>query len=77
MVIIGAGGLTPAVMHEILLALDHHELVKIRINTEEREDREAMIVEICEAAEAILVQRIGHIATLFRRNLDAPRIELP
>jgi RNA-binding protein len=76
-VIIGAGGLTPAVMHEILLALDHHELVKIRINTEEREDREAMIVEICEAAEATLVQRIGHIATLFRRNLDAPRIELP
>lgn len=77
MVIIGTGGLTPAVMHEILLALDHHELVKIRINTEERENREAMIVEICEAAEATLVQRIGHIATLFRRNLDAPRIELP
>lgn len=77
MVIIGAGGLTSAVMHEILLALDHHELIKIRVNTEERETREAMIGEICETAEATLVQRVGHVATLFRRNLDAPRIELP
>jgi len=75
-VIIGAGGLTPAVMHEILLALDHHELIKIRVNTEDREAREAIIVEICETSEATLVQRIGHIATLFRQNVDAPRIEL-
>ena len=28
-------------------------------------------------ADAALVQRIGHIATLFRRNHEKPRIELP
>ena len=75
--IIGDSGITPAVLHEILLALDHHELIKIRVNAEDREGREAMIAEICAATEAALVQRIGHIATLFRRNPEAPRIELP
>ena len=76
-VIVGDSGVTPAVLHEILLALDHHELIKIRVNAEDRESREAMIREICATTEATLIQRIGHIATLFRRNPEAPRIELP
>jgi RNA-binding protein len=76
-VIVGDGGLTPAVMHEILLALDHHELIKIRVNAEDRAAREAMIAEICAGSEAVLVQRIGHIATLFRRNPETTRVELP
>jgi len=76
-VIIGDNGITPAVIHEILLALDHHELIKIRVNAEDRQAREAMIAEICAATDAALIQRIGHIATLFRQNHESPRIELP
>ena len=76
-VIIGDHGLTPAVLHEILLALDHHELIKIRVNAEDRPAREALIATICTTTEATLVQRIGHVATLFRRNPDEPRIALP
>lgn len=76
-VIIGESGLSKAVMHEICLALDHHELVKIRINAQDREARETIILEICETAVALLVQRIGHIATFFRCNPEAPRIDLP
>lgn len=64
-------------MHEILLALDHHELIKVRVNAGDRETREAMIAEICTESEAALIQRVGHIATLFRRNKEAPRVELP
>lgn len=74
-VIIGDAGLTPSVMHEILLALDYHELIKVRLNAEDRYRREAMIAEICTITEAALVQKIGHVATLFRRNLEAPRID--
>ncbi len=76
-VIIGDSGVTPAVMHEILLALDHHELIKIRVNAEDRAAREAMIADICITTASALIQRIGHVATLFRRNPEAPRIELP
>ena len=75
--IIGDSGITSAVTHEILLALDHHELIKIRVNAADREAREAMVSELCATTDAALVQRVGHIATLFRRNPEAPRIELP
>jgi RNA-binding protein len=76
-IIIGDKGMTPAVLHEILLALDHHELIKIRVNAEDRTAREMMIEELCATSGATLVQRVGHIATLFRRNPEAPRIEWP
>jgi len=35
-VIIGQGGLTSGVMDEINLALDHHELIKVRVNASDR-----------------------------------------
>ncbi|MFZ1325627.1 MAG: YhbY family RNA-binding protein [Candidatus Contendobacter sp.] len=76
-VIVGHHGLTPAVVHEILLALDQHELLKIRFNSAERQAREALIAEVCTLTEATLVQRVGHIATLFRPNSETPRIALP
>lgn len=76
-VIIGDNGVTPAVLREISSGLDHHELIKIRINAHDRATREAMVREICATAEATLIQRIGHIATLFRRNLESSRIALP
>lgn len=76
-IIIGDKGMTPAVLHEILLALDYHELIKIRVNAEDRTAREVMIKKLCTTSGATLVQRVGHIATLFRRNPEAPRIEWP
>jgi RNA-binding protein len=76
-VIIGDSGATPTVLQEIARALAHHELIKVRVNAEDRESREARIAAICAATDAVLVQRIGHVATLFRRNPEAPRIDLP
>ncbi len=74
-VIIGSNGFTDAVNEEINLALDHHELIKVRVNAADREVRDAMIKEMSNRNQAELVQRIGHIALLFRRNRDKPRIE--
>jgi RNA-binding protein len=76
-VIVGDHGVTPTVLHEIVQALDHHELIKVRVNAADREARDLLIAEICATTSAALVQRIGHIATLFRRNHEAPRIALP
>ena len=76
-IIVGDSGITPAIIREIALALDHHELIKIRVNADDREAREIMILDLCKETGATLVQRVGHIATLFRRNHDVPRIELP
>lgn len=68
-VMTGQHGLTPAVLNEINLALDHHELIKVRLNAAEREDRKAMAEAIRADTAAALIQAIGHVITLYRKNL--------
>jgi len=73
----GANGLTEAVLAEIERGLNDHELIKTRIVADDREERSNMIAEICERTGATLVQRIGHVAVLYRPHPEKPRIELP
>jgi len=75
-VIVGDKGLTDSVMAEIEAALDHHELVKIRIRSE-RAQRPALIQAIAENCAAEKVHVIGQIACFFRRNPKKPVVELP
>jgi len=76
-VIVGGGGLSAGVLSELQRALDSHELVKVRVRTGERGDRDTLIGVMCEHTGAELVQRIGHVALLYRRHPDNPRILLP
>ncbi|MCX7556838.1 ribosome assembly RNA-binding protein YhbY [Xanthomonadaceae bacterium JHOS43] len=76
-ILMGAKGLTDSLLAELDLALEHHELVKVRITAEDREARDALVAELAQRANAQLVQRIGNIACLYRRNQEAPQIPLP
>jgi RNA-binding protein len=76
-VMIGAQGFTSAVSNELDLALARHELLKVRISAGDREARDRLITQLCDEAAAQLVQRIGNIALLYRRNPDKPRLVLP
>lgn len=69
-VTIGGAGLSDAVMREIDLSLEHHELMKIRISGAGRDSRREMIDDICERSGAELVQAIGNIALIYRKNSD-------
>ncbi|WP_019593925.1 ribosome assembly RNA-binding protein YhbY [Thioalkalivibrio sp. ALM2T] len=75
-VTIGRNGLTDAVLAELELALTHHELVKIKVNIGDREVRNGTVEELCERTGAARVQRVGYVATLFRRNPDDPKVSL-
>ena len=75
-VMVGQAGVTPAVLAEADQALEHHELIKIRVRLE-REARNAAVQHLCRATGAALVQRIGNVATLYRPNPERPRIMLP
>ena len=70
-VAIGQHGLTPAVLHEIELALAAHALIKIRIFNDDRGEREALLARICDALDAAPVQHLGKVLTLWR-PLPAP-----
>ena len=74
---IGAKGLTPAFLAELDAVLEQHELVKVKIGAEDREARDAMIAEIVDKSTAALVQRIGHVAVLYRPSKDHRQIVLP
>ena len=66
-VMIGQSGLTEAVLAEIELALDSHELIKVKIRAE-RDDRKLISEKICTNTGAELIQTIGQIAVLYRLN---------
>jgi len=76
-VLIGANGYTEAVRAEIDIALTRHELIKVRVSVGDRDLRDQAIAKLCDDAGAELIQRIGHIALIFRRNSDKPRVTLP
>ncbi|MDD2724858.1 MAG: ribosome assembly RNA-binding protein YhbY [Methylovulum sp.] len=66
-VIIGQAGLTDPVLAEIELALNSHELIKIKIRAE-RDERKQITERICGATGAELIQSIGQIAVVYRLN---------
>ena len=76
-VMIGQHGLKDSILDELEIALDVHELIKVRVSAEDRDDRTEMIERLVAASGAELVQTIGHIAVLFRRNAKKPKIALP
>ncbi|EKE01398.1 MAG: hypothetical protein ACD_21C00146G0007 [uncultured bacterium] len=67
-VIIGDKGLTAAVIQEIDRALNDHELIKIRVHIEDREELNKITTEICTKTNASLIQVIGHIVAVYRKN---------
>ena len=66
-VTIGNAGLTDAVIRELDLSLEHHELMKIRISGAGRDERRQLINSVCDACGAEAVQAIGNIALLYRK----------
>lgn len=76
-VMLGNQGLTPAVVNEMNLALEHHELIKVSARVGEREDRDAALQQLAESTASQLVQRIGNVGLYFRPKAKLSRIVLP
>ena len=66
-VMIGGQGLTENVIEETTRALADHELIKVKVAGEDREERQAAIKAIAEATEAEIVQTIGKIVLLYKK----------
>ena len=66
--IVAGNGLTEGVIAELERALADHELIKVEIRSEDREERAAAIAALCKAGRADLVQVIGKMALIYRKN---------
>ena len=75
-VTVGNNGLTDNVLAEVELALDTHELVKLKLRGD-REQRSGWIDSVCGSTGAALVQRIGQVCCLYRPHPKKPQLTLP
>jgi RNA-binding protein len=75
-VMIGNAGLTGSVLKEIALTLKTHELIKIRVMSDDRALRETMLESICTQLDAAPVQHIGKTLVIYKPNPEAHKIEL-
>ncbi|WP_325197243.1 ribosome assembly RNA-binding protein YhbY [Kingella oralis] len=69
-VMVGQHGLTEAVIRETETALRAHELIKVRVLGDERDERLLIGEELCAATGAQLVQHIGKLLVLYRERPD-------
>jgi len=76
-VIVGQHGLSDNVLNEVDLSLDAHELIKVRVNAGDRDERKKMLETLTESASAELIQSIGHVAVFYRAHPKKPQISLP
>ncbi|MDH5357497.1 MAG: ribosome assembly RNA-binding protein YhbY [Gammaproteobacteria bacterium] len=75
-VMIGSKGLTDTVLSEIEIALERHELIKVRVSGLEKAERTEMLNEIANKTSSNLVMVIGHIGGFYRPAKE-PTIQLP
>jgi RNA-binding protein len=65
-VLLGGAGLSSPVMKEIDRALVAHELIKVKVPNDDRDERDSVFADIAEALSAARVQSIGKLLVLYR-----------
>jgi len=76
-VLVGQRGMNPGVVEELKLALEHHELVKLRVRAGSREDRDAILGELASQSVSEFVFRVGNVGLFYKKNKTLQKILIP
>ncbi|GJM10899.1 MAG: RNA-binding protein [Lysobacteraceae bacterium] len=76
-ILIGNSGLSDAVKAEIELALERHELIKVKLRGSDREARTEAITTIATEHRCELIHAIGGVASFYRRHPKKPKLAIP
>lgn len=74
---VGRNGISPGVLGAITTALDDHELVKLSLSGETKDERRVEADIIAERTGSHVAQLLGRTALIYRRRYDDPEIVLP
>jgi putative YhbY family RNA-binding protein len=74
-VLVGADGATAAVEKELDAALNAHGLVKVRVFSDDRTAREALLASLADKLSAAPIQHIGKLLVLWRPIPPKPKAE--
>jgi RNA-binding protein len=72
---VGKEGVTEPVLRQVSEALDHHELVKVKVGTESPEDRFEVAAAMADRVEAQVAQILGRTVLVYRKHPEEPRYE--
>jgi len=67
-VTLGNSGLSEGVLVELNRALNDHELIKVKVSSDDREERAQLIDRMAQDCSAEVIQKVGKVALLLRRN---------
>ena len=76
MVKLGGNSLTERVIAEIDFALNHHELIKVKVPSDDRDEKTLIMDAIVGETKSYKVQTIGHVLVIYKPSKD-PVIKLP
>lgn len=76
-VTIAGNGLAPNVVAEIDRSLQAHELIKVRVQGAERDQRDLLMKELCATLDAAPVQHIGNILVVWRERREEAQAAAP
>ena len=69
-VVVGADELSEAVIAHVRQAFGEKKLIKVRLNTDDRDECERAAAELARRVPCELVQRVGRVALLYRPPVD-------
>jgi len=70
---VGQHGISENLIAETDNALNIHELIKVQIQSDDRDERKAAAVELATKTNAELVHKIGKIFVLYRKNQNTKK----
>ena len=74
---LGNAGLSDAVVNELDVALEHHELVKVSARVGDRDVRDDALEQLAKRTRSDIVQRIGNVGVFYRRSKGLSKIVIP
>ena len=73
---LGNNGLTEGVLAEIENALSFHELIKVKVPSDDKEEKQLIMDAIVGETKSVHVQSIGHVLVIYRQS-DEKKISIP
>ena len=74
---VGKGRLTEAIIAEAKRSLEAHELIKVRIESDDAAERREIAERLASETEAQLAGTVGKVAILYRPREKKAKIKLP
>lgn len=74
-VMIGQNGLSDGVVDELVISMEKHEILKLKVRVE-KEDKQQIIDKVLAITNAQLIQVVGNVIVIYR-SFEEPQIILP